>query len=160
MTAMTASTGARETGLLHRLMRTDDDLAALVMRLGLAIVIFPHGAQKALGWFGGPGVGGTLGFLGSMGVPSWLAALVIVAEFFGSIGLVIGLLGRVAAFGILCDMIGAVLLVHAKTGFFMNWSGKQAGEGFEYHILAIAIALAIMIRGSGAASVDRALTRR
>jgi len=146
--------------MLRRLMRTTHSYALLVLRLALAIVIFPHGAQKLLGWFGGGGVAGTIGFLAGLGVPSVLAVLVIIAEFFGSLGLVVGLLGRVAAFGIACVMAGAVILVHHKVGFWMNWSGQQAGEGFEFHILAIGIALAIMIGGSGALSVDRAVTAR
>jgi len=146
--------------MLRRLMRTTHSYALLVLRLALAIVIFPHGAQKLLGWFGGGGVAGTIGFLAGLGVPSVLAVLVIIAEFFGSLGLVVGLLGRVAAFGIACVMAGAVILVHHKVGFWMNWSGQQAGEGFEFHILALGIALAIMIGGSGALSVDRAVTAR
>jgi putative oxidoreductase len=82
-----------------------------------------------------------------------------VAEFFGSLGLIVGFLGRVAAFGIFCNMLVAIIAVHAQNGFFMNWFGKQAGEGFEYHMLAIGLAVAVMIGGSGAASIDRALTQ-
>ncbi len=158
MTAV-ASTGAREPGLLERLTRTGDQVALLVLRVGLAVVFFPHGAQKALGWFGGPGFAGFVGFAHRFGIPSWLAVLAILAEFLGSIGLLLGLLGRVAAFGIFCNMVAAVALIHSKVGFFMNWSGKQAGEGFEFHLLAMAALLAIMIGGSGAASVDRSLSR-
>ena len=146
--------------MLSKLIRTDDDRAALVARLVLALVIFPHGAQKALGWFGGFGVEGTVGFMGTLGIPAALAWLAIAAEFLGSIALVVGLLGRVAAFGIMVNMIVATLTVHLPNGFFMNWSGQQRGEGFEFFILAIGLALVVIMKGSGALSADRALTRR
>jgi putative oxidoreductase len=94
-----------------------------------------------------------------MGIPAPFAALAIAAEFLGGIGLLLGFLGRVAAFGIACNMVVAVAMVHRHIGFFANWSGQQKGEGFEYHILAVAIALAIMIKGSGAFSVDRMLSK-
>jgi putative oxidoreductase len=145
--------------MLRRLLRTTDDYALLIIRLALAISIFPHGAQKALGWFGGGGPAGTVDFMGNMGIPAPLAVLDIIAEFVGPLALVIGLLGRVAAAGIGAVLLVAALLVHAQNGFFMNWSGQQAGEGIEYHILGIAMALAIMLKGSGALSVDLALTR-
>ena len=95
-----------------------------------------------------------------MGIPLVLAALVIAAEFLGSLGLISGLLTRVAALGITCVMLGAIFLVHLPNGFFMNWGGTQAGEGFEYHLLAIAIAAALLLKGGGKWSVDRALSRR
>jgi putative oxidoreductase len=146
--------------MFRKLLATSDDGVLLLLRLALGIVMFPHGAQKALGWFGGGGIEGTIGQFGQMGMPSFLTMLVIAAEFLGSILLVIGFLGRVAAFGVLCVMLGAIFLVHAPNGFFMNWTGQQAGEGFEFHLLAIALALAVIWRGSGAASIDRALTHR
>jgi putative oxidoreductase len=136
------------------LFATDGTLVPLVLRLTLAIVIFPHGAQKVLGWFGGHGLRGTLGFFGSQGIPLPLALLAIAAEFLGSIGLAVGLLTRVAAFGIACVMVVAVLTVHAKVGFFMNWFGTQKGEGFEFHLLAIGIAVALIIGGAGRWSLD------
>ena len=146
--------------MLSRIIRTDDDRAALVARLVLALVIFPHGAQKALGWFGGFGAAGTVGFMGTMGIPAALAWLAIAAEFLGSIALVIGFLGRVAAFGIMVNMIVATLTVHLPNGFFMNWTGQQRGEGFEFFLLAIGLALVVIMKGSGTLSADRALTRR
>jgi putative oxidoreductase len=112
-----------------------------------------------LGWFGGYGFSGTMGFFThQMGVPAPLAFLAICAEFFGGLGLIVGFLGRIAAFGIICNMLDAVIMVHAQNGFFMNWTGNQKGEGFEYHLLAIAIGLLILFKGSGAMSVDRILT--
>src|SRR5256885_7486063 len=144
--------------MFARLIRTTDDGVATFLRLALGIVIFPHGAQKVLGWFGGYGFNATLQGMSKM-MPSALVVLVMIAEFFGSLGLILGFLTRIAAFGIACVMVGAILTVHGKFGFFMNWMGKQPGEGFEYHLLAIAIAVALMTRGGGAASIDLALTR-
>ena len=147
--------------MLQKLIRTDDDVVGLVMRLALGIVIFPHGAQKMLGWFGGGGFGGTIQFFDQMmGIPAFLTVLVIFAEFFGSLGLIAGLLTRVAAFGVGCVMVGAFLLVHIHVGFFMNWTGAQQGEGFEYHILALGLVIGLLIKGGGLASLDRLLQQR
>ncbi len=146
--------------LLRRSLHTTDDLSAVTLRLTLAIVMFPHGAQKLLGWFGGYGFKGTMGFLtDTVGLP-WLLALgVIVLEFFGPLLLLAGLGTRfvAAAFGAL--MVGAVATGHFENGFFMNWSGAQAGEGFEYHLLMIGAAVALAIRGGGRWSADGRLCR-
>ena len=131
-----------------KLFKTCPSVTGLILRLTLALVMFPHGAQKLLGWFGGPGIDGTLGFLGSMHVPVVLACLVIIAESVGSILLFFGLLTRIAAFGILCNMLGAIYLVHYQNGFFMG-SG-----GYEFHLLAIGIALVLLLRGGGMWSLD------
>jgi putative oxidoreductase len=145
--------------MLKKLMQTDDDAGMLIVRLALGIVIFPHGAQKLLGWFGGHGFAGTLQFFTSnLGLPAVVVFLVILAEFFGALGLITGFLGRVSAFGVLCVMLGAIFMVHLPNGFFMNWYGNQKGEGFEYHLLAIGMALAIMVKGSGAFSIDRSMS--
>lgn len=148
--------------MLRRLLLTDSgNYAALLVRLTLGIVMFPHGAQKALGCFGGPGFQGTMNvFTQNMGIPAIFAFLAIVAEFLGSIGLITGCLTRVSAFGIACVMVVAVLMVHGQHGFFMNWYGAQQGEGFEYHLFAIGISAALMMRGGGAWSVDALLSRR
>lgn len=144
----------------QKLIHTEGGIAPLIARLALGITIFPHGAQKLLGWFDGGGFSGTMGFLTSQGFPAALAFLAIVAEFFGSLGLITGLLSRVAAFGISCVMLVAATTVHLSNGFFMNWLGNQQGEGFEYHILAVSLALIVMIRGAGAFSVDGILTAK
>ena len=145
--------------MFHRLANTTNDYAITILRLVLGVVFFAHGAQKMLGWFGGYGFSGTMGFFThQMGIPAPLAFLAIAAEFFGGLGLIVGFLGRIAAFGILCNMLVAVVMVHGANGLFMNWAGNQKGEGFEYHLLAVAIALVIIIKGSGALSVDRFLT--
>ena len=144
--------------MLKKLMQTDADVGMLIVRLTLGIVMFPHGAQKLLGWFGGGGFAATLQGMTSMGLPAAVVLLVMIAEFFGALGLITGFLGRVSAFGILCVMVGAILTVHLHNGFFMNWMGNQKGEGFEYHLLAIGMALAVMVKGSGRLSIDRSLT--
>lgn len=147
--------------MLRKLLNTSDDWTLTLLRLAMGIIFFAHGAQKALGWFGGYGFSGTMGFFTHvMHIPAPFAFLAICAEFLGGIGLILGALGRVAALGIACNMLVAVLMVHAPNGFFMNWTGQQKGEGFEYHLLAIAIALVLMVRGSGPFSVDRALQER
>ncbi|HBA86567.1 MAG TPA: hypothetical protein DCZ75_00870 [Geobacter sp.] len=143
---------------MKKLIATDDSWTGFILRVGLAVVMLPHGAQKVLGWFGGAGIEKTLVlFATQMHIPAFLAVLVMAAEFLGSIGLLVGCLARVAAFGITCVMIGAVAMVHWPNGLFMNWTGKQAGEGFEFHILAITIAVAIMIVGAGRWSIDSVL---
>jgi putative oxidoreductase len=147
--------------MFGKLVRTSDDYLQTIVRLVLGIVFFAHGAQKMLGWFGGAGFSGTMGFFThQMGIPAPFAFLAIAAEFFGGLGLLLGLLARVAAFGIFCNMLVAVSMVHRHIGFFMNWTGRQKGEGFEYHILAMTLALVIMVRGAGALSVDRSLTHK
>ena len=139
------------------LVSTDNDFILTVLRVVLGVVFFAHGAQKMTGWFGGEGLRNTMAFFTGQGVTAPLAFLAIAAEFFGGLGLVVGLLARIAAFGILCNMVVAIVAVHARFGFFMNWFGKQKGEGYEYHLLAIAIAMAILFHGAGALSLDRLL---
>ena len=145
--------------MLKKLMQTDDDVRSLIVRLALGIVMFPHGAQKLLGWFGGGGYAATMEGMSKM-LPAVIVFLVIFCEFFGSLSLITGFLGRLGAFGVFCVMLGATLTVHLHNGFFMNWGGQQAGEGFEYHILAMGIALAVMVKGSGRFSIDRSLSDR
>lgn len=141
--------------MIRKIVGTDNDTAAFVLRLMLGIVFFPHGAQKVLGWFGGHGFQATMEqFTGGMGIPGLFAFLAILAESAGALGLLTGFLTRIAAFGIACTMGVAVYLIHFKNGFFMNWMGTQKGEGFEYHLLVIAITIALMIRGGGRWSVD------
>lgn len=146
--------------MFRKLMSTSNDRTLTLLRLVAGVVFFAHGAQKMLGWFGGYGFHGTMGFFTQeMHLPAVLAFLAICAEFFGGLGLIVGFLSRIAAFGILCNMVAAVLLIHHNYGLFMNWSGDQKGEGFEYHLLAIVIMLAIIIKGAGAYSADYALSR-
>lgn len=153
-------TAAPRIAFLARVLTTEQDAAPTVARVLLAVVMFPHGAQKLLGWWGGYGWDGTMGFLtGQIGLPSPLAAGVILLEFFGPILLLAGLLTRPVALGFVGIMLGAIFSVHAQFGFLMNWSGAQAGEGFEYHLLAIAIALVLVLKGGGSLSFDRRIAR-
>lgn len=142
----------------NRLLQTNGDPTALVLRLTLGAVMLPHGAQKLLGWFGGAGFSGTVDYFGTvLGIPAPLAILVILFESVGAIALLAGFLSRVMALGIAAIMAVAVLKVHLAVGFFMNWLGNQPGEGFEFHLLALAIAFYVIVKGSGPASVDRRL---
>jgi putative oxidoreductase len=146
---------------LNTLLKTNDSVATFITRISLGIVMFPHGAQKVLGWFGGYGFHGTMGFFtGQMHIPALFAFLAIVAEFAGSIGLITGFLSRVAAFGIAVNMIVAIVMVHSANGFFMNWYGNQKGEGFEYHLLTLGLTAAVILAGAGKWSIDSALSRR
>ena len=145
--------------MIRRLFATDDSAATAILRLVLGLVFFAHGAQKLLGWFGGFGLSGTMGFFTStMHIPAPLAFLAIAAEFFGGLGLILEFLTRIAAFGIAVTMLVAIATVHRAFGLFMNWNGTQRGEGFEYHLLVLAMTAFLMIRGAGAFSVDRGLT--
>jgi putative oxidoreductase len=132
-----------------------------ILRLTLGLVMLPHGIQKLLGWFGGLGFDGTMGvFTEKMGMPWIIAFLVIIAESFGSLGLLAGFLTRFVAVGLAVIMLGAITMVHLPYGFFMNWFGQQQGEGYEYHLLVIGIAAALMVTGSGRWSVDREVAER
>jgi putative oxidoreductase len=143
--------------LVIKLIDTDNDLSGLVIRVSLGLVMFPHGAQKLLGWYGGFGFSNTMGYFTSNGTPWLIAFLVIMAESLGIWALILGFFSRFMAFSIGLVMLGAIFMVHLKFGFFMNWMGKQPGEGYEYHILAIGLALATMLKGSGKLSIDRLL---
>lgn len=145
---------------MKALFATANDYTLALVRLVLGIVFFMHGAQVTLAWFGGYGFHATMHFFTAvLGIPAVFGYLAIVAQFFGGIGLIVGLLSRIAAFGIAMTMLVAVLTVHLHNGFFINWSGTQKGEGFEYHLLAIAICVLIMVKGAGALSLDRLLAK-
>jgi len=144
--------------MVKKLFQTNDDVALLVLRVLLGLVFFPHGMSKLTTMFGGYGFEGTMGFFtGKLGVPAVFAFLAIMAEGVGWLGLITGLLTRVAAFGLAVNMAVAVYMMHWQNGFFMNWFGNQKGEGYEYHILVIAIALALIIKGGGKWSVDKVI---
>jgi putative oxidoreductase len=151
----------RQPTVLDRLLATDPDRTLLFQRAVLGAIMLPHGAQKLLGWFGGYGFSGTMGFFtDTMHLPAPLALLVIVAESIGAIGLVLGAGTRLAALGIAAVMLGAIVTTHLPNGLFMNWFGNQQGEGFEFHLLALALALPLVVRGGGLASLDRVLARK
>jgi putative oxidoreductase len=147
--------------MIRKIVSTDDSIMTAILRLVLGVIFFAHGAQKMLGWFGGFGFSGTMGFFtGMMHIPAPLAFLAISAEFFGGLGLILGFLTRISALGIATNMVVAIATVHHAFGFFMNWTGTQKGEGFEFHLLVLAITAFLMIRGAGAFSVDRATSTK
>ena len=147
---------------MKRFFETNDSYGPLIGRLVLAAVIFPHGAQKVLGWFGGHGFSGTMQFFReTMHIPAPFAFLAILAEFAAPIALVFGLLTRLSAFGIGVNiLVAAVLGGHLQNGFFMNWFGNQKGEGVEYHILMAGLAAVLVIQGAGRFAVDSLIAKR
>ena len=146
---------------MKTLFQTDEAWSGLILRVMLGLVMLPHGAQKLLGWYGGFGFAGTMGFFTEqMHVPVVVAFLVIIGESFGSLGLILGLLTRFTAASLSLIMAGAIAMVHWPNGFFMNWFGKQAGEGFEYHLLVIGMSLALLIAGAGKWSVDGVIAKK
>ncbi len=145
---------------LNFLLKTDSSVATFLVRVALGAVFLPHGAQKVLGWFGGHGLAGTYGFFtGTLGIPAIFAVLAITAESLGAVALLFGFLTRVAALGIAAIMAVAMTM-HWQHGFFMNWFGQQKGEGIEFHILALAMAVFLVIRGGGALSFDGAISQK
>jgi putative oxidoreductase len=146
---------------MKALFQTDESWTGLILRLTLGLVMFPHGAQKLLGWYGGFGFSGTMGFFTDvMHLPWIIAFLVIIGESFGSVALLLGLLTRFSAASLAVIMVGAIATTHIPHGFFMNWFGKQQGEGYEYHLLVIGIGLALLITGAGKWSVDRLIAEK
>ncbi len=142
----------------YKLLASTDTWSLTIIRVFLGLVLWPHGAQKLLGWFGGSGPSGFMAVFEKItGLPAFLAWLVILIEFVGSICLVLGFWTRYWAFSILCLFIGIILIVHLPNGFFMNWSGKQAGEGFEFHLLVLGMAWALVVGGAGQFSIDKAM---
>ena len=144
---------------LINLCKTTNDLAPLIVRVFIGGVMLPHGLQKTLGMFGGYGFEGTMGFFtGTLGLPWIVALLVILGESLGSLALILGLLTRFCAASMILIMVGAMTMGHLQHGFFMNWFGTQAGEGFEYHLLVIGMALSLVISGAGRWSIDRKIS--
>ena len=145
--------------MLKTLVATDNSPAQLLVRLALGVVIFPHGAQKVLGWFGGPGYGATITAFSALGFPFWAIILLMVSEVCGSLLLVHGLFTRVWALTIGTAIAICLKTNHLQHGFFMNWFGQQQGEGYEFHLLVLGIAMALVFRGGGMLSLDRVLAR-
>ena len=146
---------------MSKLLRTTPDCTLTTARIVLAIIFFAHGSQKAFGWFGGPGFDNAIAiFQTTMGIPAPLTVFVMFTELAGSIGLALGLLTRVAALGLMGLMVVAPFANGLYPQFFMNWTGKFTHEGFEYHLLAIALLLGLLVRGGGSWSVDHAITSR
>jgi putative oxidoreductase len=147
--------------IMKKIFQTNENSAATILRIVLGIVLFPHGAQKLLGWFGGYGFNGTMGYLtGAAGLPWVIAFLVIIIEFFGALVLIFGFATRIVAVGIISLFTGIIITGHLDNGFFMNWTGQLKGEGYEYHLLVIGIAITLLVSGAGKWSVDYALQRK
>ena len=143
------------TTFMKYLFQTNDNFSYWVPRVILGCVFLPHGAQKLFGWFGGFGFTNTMTyFTQTAGLPWIIAFLIIMGESLGSLGLIVGFFTRLSALGLICIMVGAITTVHIPNGFFMNWFGKQAGEGFEYHLLVIGMSIPLLISGGGKYSVD------
>jgi len=146
---------------MKKIFQINESSAATILRIVLGIVLFPHGAQKLLGWFGGYGYSGTMGFLtGTAGLPWIIAFLVIMIEFFGALALILGFATRVVAVGVISLFTGIIFTSHLQNGFFMNWSGQLQGEGYEFHLLAIGMAVALLINGAGKWGVDSILLKK
>jgi putative oxidoreductase len=147
--------------MLRKFLYTEEKYSTTLLRIMLGLILFPHGAQKMLGWFGGYGFSGTMNFFtGTAGLPYIIGLLVILIEFFGAIFLITGFAVRLTAFAVIADMIGIIFKSHIQNGFFMNWFGNQAGEGYEYHLLVIAISVVLLMSGAGKWSADFALYRK
>src|SRR5947209_6335213 len=139
--------------MLTQLLTTNGDWTIAIVRIVLGVVFFAHGAHK-VGWFGGAGLQSTVrSFREHLQIPAPLAVLTVAAEFLGGLGLIVGLLSRIAALGIAVIMCVAVFAVHRKFGFFMDWYGNQKGHGIEYHILVLALAMLVIFKGAGPLSV-------
>lgn len=146
---------------MKKIIQTNDNTATTIIRIVLGLILFPHGAQKLLGWFGGYGFEGTMGFLtGTAGLPWIFAFLVIMIEFLGALALIFGIGTRIVSVGIISLFTGIIFSSHAQNGFFMNWAGNQPGEGYEYHLLVIGMAIALLVSGAGKWSVDYALQKK
>ncbi len=146
--------------LLMKQFQTDETWAPVVLRVMMGLVMFPHGAQKLLGWYGGMGFSKTIEMFTGNGMPWIVAFLVIICESVGMLSLIAGFFTRFCAASLVVIMLGAIGLVHLQHGFFMNWFGKQAGEGYEYHLLVIAICTALTLTGGGRASVDGMIAKK
>jgi putative oxidoreductase len=143
--------------VLDAVLGTYPSWSLLVVRLGLGVIFFAHGAQKVLGWFGGQGLAGTIKAFRGMGVPPAAATIAAFIEFLGGLGMLVGLLARPAAVGVTVVMLVAIAKVHGQHGFFLNLGVPGKGPGFEYNFAVIAMALAILVGGAGVLSLDRAI---
>jgi putative oxidoreductase len=145
--------------LIKKITLTENRISPLILRITLALVLWPHGAQLLAGLFGGYGYTGSMAYLQSTGLPYIIAFLVIFLLFFGTLFILLGLFTRAFAAVFILMFIGMIVTVHQPNGFFMNWAGNQKGEGFEYHLLMIGIAIALIVTGGGKLSVDAYISK-
>lgn len=147
--------------MIGKIFNTDkEDWGAFIARIFLGIVILPHGLQKLLGMFGGYGFTATVEYFSSTGIPVVIGALIILAESIGMLLLLLGFVSRISAAAMAVIMLGAIFMAHAQFGFFMNWFGSQAGEGFEYHLLALGLSLVVLVRGGGKWALDSEISKK
>ena len=140
---------------------TNNDWSGLITRFTIGLILFPHGAQKMLGWFGGYGFTGTMDFFTTTANLPWVVAfMVIVIEFIGALSLMVGFASRIWSALVIFLMIGIIVTVHFENGFFMNWLANQKGEGYEYHLLVIGLSLVTLLGGSGKFSLDGVITKK
>ncbi|WP_407527816.1 DoxX family protein [Lacibacter sp. MH-610] len=141
--------------LSKTILFTNNHISGLILRLTLGLVILPHGLQLLLGWFGGYGFSGSMSyFTGAAGLPWIVAFLVIMLQSIGALLILAGAGARLMAFAYIIMFFGMIVTAHADYGFFMNWAGNQKGEGFEYHLLVMGLAVLLMLNGSGRFSFD------
>lgn len=151
----------KQFAIWNAVLKTDSNIGPTLLRLTVGLVMFPHGAQKVLGWFGGAGFAATMTvFTDVMGIPAIFAFMAIMTEFLGSLALIAGAMTRIWALGFSILMTVAIFMNHIQYGFFMNWLGQKAGEGFEFHLLVIGMSIALMVLGGGKWSVDNQVTQK
>lgn len=144
----------------NSIFKTNSNWTGLITRFTIGLVILPHGAQKLLGSFGGYGFSGTMNFFtDTVHLPWIIGFMVIIIESIGSVSLLAGFASRIWSALVIVLMTGIIFSSHIPNGFFMNWFGNQKGEGFEFHLLVIGLAIATFITGGGKYSVDERLTR-
>ena len=147
--------------MLDKFFKTDDNLSLLILRVVVGFVVLAHGVQKLFGWFGGHGPSWTIDMFGQwFGFPAFLTILVILSDTVGALLLMLGFLTRFAAVSISMVMIGAIIFVHGRWGFYMNWYAEQRGEGFEFHILILTITIVLAIWGGGKYSIDKFIHKK
>jgi putative oxidoreductase len=155
--------GKLRASMIKTLLQTDSDYVYTFLRIIAGIIVFPYGMQKLFGWsgapgFGAPGIKASLEQITARNIPKFIAWLIIIGQSFGSIALISGFVGRIAAGGLFIIFTGA-LIVHLPDGWTLNWFGSKKGEGIEYFVLLLSLLLVIVVKGSGALSIDGWLTR-
>lgn len=146
---------------MKKLFATGNNAAATIVRIMLGLVIFPHGAQKLLGWYGGFGFTGMMQyFTDTMHLPWLIGFIVILVEFFGALFLIAGFATRINSLLMIAVFLGVIFTTNIHNGFFMNWFGNQKGEGMEFSLLVLGMAASLVVSGGGAASADRLIVNR
>lgn len=146
--------------ILEKLTSSEPSATPLILRITFAVVLWPHGAQLLLGYFGGPGYSNSMAMFSLFGLPGIISFLVIFLQFFGSLFILTGFFIRITALASIVLFIGMIVKAHLSFGFFMDWTGTSKGEGFEYQILVIGILLSLVVKGAGTYSIDNLISRQ